>query len=64
MQVNRLFQIVYLLMERGNVTAKELAKRFEVTQRTIYRDIDALSAAIAHDAQCAREYLEKAGETE
>ena len=45
MQVNRLFQIVYLLMERGNVTAKELAKRFEVTQRTIYRDIDALSAA-------------------
>lgn len=45
MQINRLFEIVYLLMERRSVTAGELAERFEVTTRTIYRDIDALSGA-------------------
>ena len=45
MQVGRLFEMVYLLLERGNVTAKELAGRFEVSERTIYRDVDVLSAA-------------------
>lgn len=45
MQGNRLFEITYILLEQGNVTAKELAERFEVSQRTIYRDIDTLSAA-------------------
>jgi predicted DNA-binding transcriptional regulator YafY len=45
MQMNRLFEIVYLLMEQKNVTAKELAERFEVSTRTIYRDIETLSEA-------------------
>lgn len=45
MQVNRLFEIVYILLERKNVTAKELAERFEVSTRTIYRDIEVLSDA-------------------
>lgn len=46
MQVNnRLFEIVYLLMQKKRVTAKELAKRFEVSTRTIYRDIETLSGA-------------------
>lgn len=45
MQVNRLFEIIYILLEKKVVTAKELAERFEVSQRTIYRDIEALSAA-------------------
>lgn len=45
MQIGRLFEIVYLLMERGTVTAGDLAERFEVSTRTIYRDIDALSGA-------------------
>lgn len=45
MQIHRLFEIVYLLMEKGSVTAKELAERFEVSTRTVYRDIDALSGA-------------------
>ena len=41
MQVNsRLFEIVYLLLEKKKVTAKELAERFEVSTRTIYRDIE------------------------
>lgn len=45
MNNSRLFQILYLLMERGEMTAGELSKRLEVSQRTIYRDIDALSAS-------------------
>lgn len=45
MQVNRWFEIAYLLLRRDRVTADELAKRFGVSTRTIYRDLDALSAA-------------------
>ncbi|MCI9063964.1 MAG: YafY family transcriptional regulator [Clostridia bacterium] len=46
MQVNnRLFEIVYILMQKKKVTAKELADKFEVSTRTIYRDIEALSSA-------------------
>lgn len=45
MSANRLFEIVYLLLSRRQMTATELAERFEVSVRTIYRDIDALSAA-------------------
>lgn len=43
--VDRLFQIVYLLMEKPRMTAKELAERFEVSERTIYRDLDKLTLA-------------------
>ena len=45
MQINRLLEIVYILLRKELVTAKELAERFDVSQRTIYRDIDALSLA-------------------
>ncbi|MCI8624115.1 MAG: YafY family transcriptional regulator [Provencibacterium sp.] len=45
MQVGRLFEIIYLLLERGHSTAAELAEHFECSQRTIYRDIDLLSGA-------------------
>ncbi|MBC8546949.1 YafY family transcriptional regulator [Clostridiaceae bacterium NSJ-31] len=45
MQINRLFEIVYLLLEREQMTAAQLAARFEVSPRTIYRDIDTLSGA-------------------
>ncbi len=46
MQVNnRLFEIVYILMQKKKTTAKELADRFEVSTRTIYRDIETLSTA-------------------
>lgn len=42
---NRLFKIVYFILEKGRVTAPELAKKFEVSVRTIYRDIDVISSA-------------------
>jgi len=42
---NRLFEIVYILMQKRKVTAKELAERFEVSKRTIYRDIEIISCA-------------------
>lgn len=45
MQINRLLEIVYILLDKKMITAKELSERFEVSQRTIYRDIDALSEA-------------------
>ncbi len=45
MQESRLFKILYHLLEKGQATAPELAERFEVSVRTIYRDIDALSGA-------------------
>lgn len=45
MSANRLFEIVYLLLEKKRLTAGELAARFEVSVRTIYRDVDTLSAA-------------------
>ncbi|MBY9081106.1 YafY family transcriptional regulator [Paenibacillus sp. HN-1] len=45
MQIGRLFEIVYLLQEHKNTTAKALAEHFEVSVRTILRDIDTLAAA-------------------
>ncbi|MDF9837040.1 MULTISPECIES: YafY family protein [unclassified Breznakia] len=45
MKENRYFQMIYLLLEKGKMTAPELAAHFEVSVRTIYRDIDILSSA-------------------
>lgn len=45
MKENRYFQMLYLLLEKGSMTAPELAEYFEVSVRTIYRDIDILSSA-------------------
>ncbi len=45
MQQSRLFRILYYLLDQGHATAPELAEKFEVSVRTIYRDIEALSGA-------------------
>ena len=45
MEQGRLFKIVYHLLDKGRATAPELAEKFVVSVRTIYRDLDAISAA-------------------
>ena len=45
MQESRLFRILYYLLDKGHATAPELAEKFEVSVRTIYRDVDAMSSA-------------------
>ena len=45
MKDSRLFRILYYILEKGRVTANELSEKFEVSIRTIYRDIDSLSSA-------------------
>ena len=41
----RLFEILWYLSREGSATAGQLAEKFGVSRRTIYRDVDALSGA-------------------
>lgn len=45
MRADRLLAVLMLLQQRRRMTAPELAKRLEVSVRTIYRDLEALAAA-------------------
>lgn len=45
MRADRLLSLLLLLQARGRLTAPELARELEVSERTIYRDINALNAA-------------------
>jgi predicted DNA-binding transcriptional regulator YafY len=44
-RADRLLSLVLLLQARGRVTARALATETEVSIRTVYRDLAALSAA-------------------
>lgn len=45
MRADRLLSILMLLQTRGRMTAHDLAEQLEVSERTIYRDLEALSIA-------------------
>jgi len=45
MQINRLFEIIYILMDQKRVTSNALAERFGVSRQTICRDLDVLSTS-------------------
>ncbi|WP_025709282.1 helix-turn-helix transcriptional regulator [Paenibacillus graminis] len=45
MRADRLLSILLLLQNRGKVTSRELASTLEVSERTIFRDMEALSAS-------------------
>ncbi len=45
MSDSRLFKMLYYLLDRKRATAPELAAEFEVSTRTVYRDVEALSSA-------------------
>jgi predicted DNA-binding transcriptional regulator YafY len=45
MRADRLISLLMLLQSRGRMTAHELAELLEVSERTIYRDVEALSGS-------------------
>ena len=45
MRADRLLSLLMLLQTRGRMTADQLSSELEVSERTIYRDLDALSSA-------------------
>ena len=45
MKIDRLVSIIMILLDKKRIGAQELADMFEVSSRTIYRDIDAINMA-------------------
>ncbi len=45
MRIDRMLAITVMLLHRRKVTARELADKFEVSVRTIYRDVEAINMA-------------------
>lgn len=45
MKLERLIYILLSLLNKKRITAKEIAERFEISTRSVYRDMDTLSLA-------------------
>jgi predicted DNA-binding transcriptional regulator YafY len=45
MRIDRMLAITVMLLNRDRINARELAEKFEVSVRTVYRDIDAINMA-------------------
>lgn len=45
MKIDRLVSIIMILLDKKRISAQELADSFEVSSRTIYRDIDTINMA-------------------
>jgi predicted DNA-binding transcriptional regulator YafY len=45
MRIDRMLTIIVMLLNRDRIRARELSKKFEVSVRTVYRDIDAINLA-------------------
>ena len=45
MKTDRLVSIIMMLLDKERIGAQELADRFEVSPRTIYRDIETINMA-------------------
>ncbi len=45
MKIERLLNMTIILLNRRKVTAKELAEKFDITVRTVYRDVETLNAS-------------------
>jgi predicted DNA-binding transcriptional regulator YafY len=61
-RADRLFQIVQYLQGRRLVTARQLAERLEVSERTVYRDVqDLILSGVPIDGEAGVGYLLRAG---
>ena len=45
MKIDRMLTIIVMLLNRDRISAKELAEKFEISVRTVYRDIDTINMA-------------------
>lgn len=45
MKIDRMLTIIVMLLNRERISAKELAEKFEISVRTVYRDIDTINMA-------------------
>lgn len=45
MKIDRMLTIIVILLNRNRISAKELAEKFEISVRTVYRDIEAIEMA-------------------
>lgn len=45
MKIDRMLTIIVMLLNRNRISAKTLAQKFEISVRTVYRDIEAINMA-------------------